>query len=104
MPSKLTSQERLELIITLSADSLSKARILSKITLTERPALRIAAEQIMKTVKDTHREIDTLNRAAHRNGKLDEVSMNRSLDKILKAARQINREVTNLLTKARQED
>lgn len=57
----------------------------------------------MKAVKETHRDIDALNSAAQHNGKLNEEAVNRSLDRILKAARQINREVTALLTKARTE-
>jgi uncharacterized protein YutE (UPF0331/DUF86 family) len=58
----------------------------------------------MKIVKDTHRSIDALNSAAHRNGKLDKATIDRSLDRILKAARQINREISTLLAKARDEE
>ncbi len=63
--------------------------------------MRIAAAEIVKTVRATHRDIQALNEGAQRNGKLDKAAMNRSLDRILKAARQINREVTSLLDKAR---
>ena len=55
----------------------------------------------MKTVKATRRDIDALNEGAQRNGKLDQATIDRSLDRILRAARQINREVTALLEKAR---
>jgi hypothetical protein len=55
----------------------------------------------MKTVKATRRDIRALNESAERDGKLDQATIDRSLDRILKAARQINREVSSLLRKAR---
>ncbi len=63
--------------------------------------LRSEAAQIMKTVKATHREIEALNEAAQQNGKLDKAALDQALDRILKAAREINREVTDLLAKTR---
>jgi hypothetical protein len=94
-------REKLELIIRLTADSLSKARELSKIALDGRPELRNTAAQIMKTVKATHRKIEALNEAAQQNGKLDEAALDQALDRILKAAQEINREVADLVAKAR---
>jgi len=55
----------------------------------------------MKTVKATREKIEALNEGAKRNGKLDKATMDRALDRILKAAEEINREVDNLLAKAR---
>lgn len=55
----------------------------------------------MKTVKTPHRNIPALHGRAQRNGRLDQATIDRSLDRILRAARQINREVTALLEKAR---
>lgn len=55
----------------------------------------------MKTVKATHREIEALNEATQQNGKLDKAALDRAMDRILKAAREINREVNDLLAKAR---
>ncbi len=93
--------DKLELIIGLTADSLSKARELSKIASDRRPELRSVAAQIMKTVKATHREIEALNEATQQNGKLDKAALDQAMDRILKAAREINREVNDLLAKAR---
>jgi hypothetical protein len=90
-------REKLELIIRLTVDTLSKARELSKIALEGRPELRNIAAQIMKTVKATHRKIEAVNEAAQQNGKLDTAA----LDRILKAAQEINREVADLVAKAR---
>ena len=55
----------------------------------------------MKTVKATHRKIEALNDAVQRNGKLDKATLDQALDRILKAAQEINREVNALLAKAR---
>jgi hypothetical protein len=55
----------------------------------------------MKTVKATRQTIEALNQAGRHNGRLDKAAVERSLDRILKAARQINREVSELLTRAR---
>ncbi len=92
---------KLELIVRLMADSLLKARELSRIALDRRPELRAIAAQIMKTVKTTHRKLAELNEAAEQNGKLDKATLDRALDRILTAAQEINREVDELLTKAR---
>jgi uncharacterized protein YicC (UPF0701 family) len=97
----MTPQDKIDAIVRVTADSLSKARNLSKIALDGRPELQAAAAEIMKTVKATRRDIDALNEAAQRDGKLDKPTLDRSLDRILRAARQINREVTALLEKAR---
>ncbi len=97
----MTSDEKIKLIVLLSADSLSKARALSRIALRGRPELQRAAAEIMKTAKATGRDIQALTEVAERDGKLDKATIDRSLDRILKAARQINREVTRLLAKAR---
>jgi hypothetical protein len=75
---------------------------LSRIALDARPELRATASQIMKTVKSTHEKIEALNEAAQQNGKLDKATLNQALDRILKAAQQINQEVDDLLTKARE--
>lgn len=74
--------------------------IRATIALDGRPELQAAAE-IMKTVKATRRDIDVLNEGAQRNGRLDQATIDRSLDRMLRAARQINRDVTALLEKAR---
>jgi len=42
-----------------------------------------------------------LNEATQQNGKLDKAALGQPLDRFLKAAREINREVTDLLVKAR---
>jgi hypothetical protein len=93
--------DKLELIIRLIEDSLSKALELSKIAANERPELRSVAAQIMKTVKATGKKIEALNAASNRNGKLDKATVDQALDRILKAADEINREVNDLLAKAR---
>ena len=72
-----------------------------KIALDRRPELRTVAAQIMKTAKAMHRKIEALNEATQQNGKLDKAALDQALDRILKAAREINREVTDLLAKAR---
>jgi hypothetical protein len=79
----------------------AKARQLSKIALDGRAELRSAAVQIMKTVKANHQKIEALNNAIQRNGKLDKKTLDEALDRILKAAREINHEVDDLLAKAR---
>jgi hypothetical protein len=56
----------------------------------------------MKTVKSTHEKIEALNEAAQQNGKLDKATLNQALDRILKAAQEINQEVDDLLAKARE--
>ncbi|HVN29603.1 MAG TPA: hypothetical protein VMT64_13990 [Candidatus Binataceae bacterium] len=81
--------------------ALSKARELSKISLADRPELRETAAGIMKAVKATRQKIDALNEGAKRNGKLDKATMDRALNRILRAAEEINREVDELLAKAR---
>jgi len=93
--------DKLELIIRLMADSLSKARALSRIALGGKPELRRAAAEIMKAVKANRQKIEALTEGARQNGKLDKATIDRSLDRILKAARTINREVDELLAKAR---
>jgi ferritin-like metal-binding protein YciE len=55
----------------------------------------------MKTVKTTQQKIEALNEASERNGKLDKAVLDEALDRILKAAQEINREVDDLLAKAR---
>lgn len=55
----------------------------------------------MKTVKATHRKIEALSDAVQRNGKLDKATLDQALDRILKAAQEINREVDALLATAR---
>jgi hypothetical protein len=55
----------------------------------------------MKTVKATHREIEALNEATQQNAKLDKAALDQALDRILKAAQEINRQGTDLLAKAR---
>jgi hypothetical protein len=55
----------------------------------------------MKTVKANHQKIEALNNATQRNGKLDKKTLDEALDRILKAAREINHEVDDLLAKAR---
>lgn len=92
---------KLELILGLIVDSLSEARELSSMGLDGRPELRSVAAQIMKTVKTTHQKIEVLNEASQRNGKLDKAVLDEALDRILKAAQEINREVDDLLVKAR---
>ncbi|HXW85472.1 MAG TPA: hypothetical protein VEJ86_13780 [Candidatus Binataceae bacterium] len=67
-----------------------------------RPELRDAARQIMKTVKATGQRLDRLSKTAQRNGRLDRAAIDRSMSRILKAAEEINREVSDLLEKARQ--
>jgi ferritin-like metal-binding protein YciE len=74
---------------------------LSKIASGERPELRSVAAPIMKTVKTTQQKIEALNEASERNGKLDKAVLDEALDRILKAAQEINREVDDLLAKAR---
>ena len=93
--------DKIELIGRLLVAALSKARELSKISLADRPELRKTAAEIMKAVKTTRQRIDALNEGAKRNGKLDKATMDRALDRILKAAEEINREVDQLLAKAR---
>jgi hypothetical protein len=97
----VTAEEKIGLIVGLMADSLSKARALSKIALDRRPELRSAAAEIMKTVKATRQRIEALAQIGQPNGRLDKSAVDRSLNRILKAARQINREVSELLDKAR---
>ena len=92
--------EKLQRILALTADSLAKARQPSKVSLDERPELRAVAAQIMKTVKATHQDLEALNEASQRNGKLDKAVLDSALDRILKAAQEINREVSDLLAKA----
>ncbi|MFI5352368.1 MAG: hypothetical protein ACHQZS_05325 [Candidatus Binatales bacterium] len=93
--------DKRELIVRLMADSLSKAQALSKIALDRKPELRRAAAKIVKAVKASRQRIEALTEVAHRNGKLDKATIDRSLDRILKAAQKINREVDDLLAKAR---
>lgn len=92
---------KLERIIVLTADSLSKARELSKIALDGLPELRGVAAQIMKTVKANRQQIERLDEASRHNGKLDKAAVDQALDRILEAAKVINDEVATLLTKAR---
>ncbi len=66
-----------------------------------KPELRRAAAEIMKAVKASRQKIEALPEIAHHNGKLDKATIDRSLERILKAARKINREVDDLLAKAR---
>jgi hypothetical protein len=93
--------DKREQIILLIADSLSKARALSRIALDGRPELRHAASEIMKTVKAIHQKIQDLSEVAQQNGKLDKETIDRNLDLILEAAKTINRAVDELLAKAR---
>jgi hypothetical protein len=92
--------EKLELIIRLLSDSLSKAQELSRIAPDGRPELQGAA-LIMKTVKATHQKIKALSEASGQNGRLDKAALDQGLDRILKAAQEINQEVNDLLVKAR---
>ena len=55
----------------------------------------------MKRVKATRQKIEALNDAAERNGKLDKATLDAALSRILKAAEEIDREVDDLLAKAR---
>jgi hypothetical protein len=93
--------DKIERVVRLLMAALSKARELSKISLDDRPELRGTAAAIMKAVKATRQKIDALNEGAKRNGKLGQATMDRALDRILKAAEEINREVDELLAKAR---
>jgi len=93
--------DKLELAIRLLRAALSKARELSKISLRDRPELRETAAAIMKTVKATGQKVEALSKAAQHNGNLDKHALDQALTKIVKAAEEINREVDQLLTKAR---
>ena len=93
--------DKIELALQLLRAALSKARQLSKISLEGRPELRATAAAIMKTVKETGRKIEALHEAAEHNGKLDKATLDRAWTRIVKAAEEINREVDELLTKAR---
>ncbi len=55
----------------------------------------------MRAVKANRQKIEALTEGARRNDKLDKATIDRSLDRILKAARTINREIDELLAKAR---
>jgi hypothetical protein len=55
----------------------------------------------MKKTRENQRERWTLANAVGTNGKLDKETLDRSLDRMLKAADEINRELDELLAKAR---
>ncbi len=93
--------DKREMIVRLMADSLSKAQALSRIGLEGKPELRRAAAGIMKAVKASRQKIEALTGVVHQNGKLNKATIDRSLDRILRAARKINREVDDLLARAR---
>ena len=93
--------DKIALVGQLLLAALSKAQELSKISLEGRPELRRTVAAIVKAVKATRLKIEALNEAAERNGNLDKAALDRALTRIVKAAEAINREVDELLAKAR---
>jgi len=55
----------------------------------------------MKKTSENQQKLQTLADAVGANGKLDKETLDRSLDRMLKAADEINRELDELLAKAR---
>jgi hypothetical protein len=57
--------------------------------------------ELMKKTSENQPKLQTLADAVGTNGKLDKETLDRSLDRMLKAADEINRELDELLAKAR---
>jgi hypothetical protein len=96
-----SAHDKLELIGRLVLEALSKARELSKITLDDKPDLRRRASELMKAARDSSEKIEALTEGHGKNGKLDKATLERGLDRIIKAQQEINRELDDLLAKAR---
>jgi len=78
---------------------LSKARALNALAL--EPPSRAKLGELMKKTSENQQKLQTLADAVGANGKLDKETLDRSLDRMLKAADEINRELDELLAKAR---
>ncbi len=76
-----------------------KARKLNAFTLPLDEKKRVAS--LMKKAANTRRKLEVLAGASGTNGKLDKATFERGLDRILKAMDEVNRELDELLAKAR---
>jgi hypothetical protein len=91
--------DKLETIVHLIRAALLKARKLNQFTLPLDEKKRVAS--LMKKAANTRRKLEALAEASGTNGKLDKPTFERGLDRILKAMDEVNRELDELLAKAR---
>jgi hypothetical protein len=93
--------DKLEKIGHLVLESLLKARELNTYPLDENSKQRLA--ELVKRTRENQQKLQQFVDVHGSNGKLDQETLDRSLDLMLKAADDISRELDKLLAKARGE-
>ena len=94
-----TYDDKLERIGHLCIEALLKASTLRGYPLDAQLKRQLA--KIMKTVRGTAKRIQNLADAASKNGILEKATAERVLDRVLKSLEEANRELDELLAKAR---
>jgi hypothetical protein len=92
--------DRRERFIHLLVEALGKARELKNFALD--PESRAKAARLMERVQKSRKTMEALNRASASNGKgLDKVTLDRALDRLIETMDAVNRELDDLLAKAK---
>jgi len=92
--------DKLERIVHLLVEALSKARKLSTLKLDSDSRKR--ASELMKRVSENQKSIQTLIRASEGNGKgLDKAELDSVLDDLIKTFEDTNRKLDHLIAKAK---
>ena len=91
--------DKLQRIVHLIVECLSKARELNKLPLDKRSKARVA--DLVKKTNENRKKLDSFVERHQTNGSIDPDELDRSLDLMLKAADDISRELDKLLAKAK---
>jgi hypothetical protein len=94
--------DRRERLIHLVLEALVKARELQAFALDEESKAK--AERLMERARKSHKTIEALNEVPSGNGKgLDKATLDSALDRLIETMEGVNRELDELLAKARGE-
>jgi hypothetical protein len=91
--------DKLQAIVHRVLEALSKARELNTLALD--PDAKASLAQLMKKTANSRKKLQAFANASATNGKLDKATLDRGLDRALKAIDEVNRELDELLAKAR---
>jgi hypothetical protein len=95
--------DRFEKFVHLVIGALAKARELRTFALD--PNSKAKAARLMERVQKSRKTMESLNRAASSNGKgLDKATLDSALDRLIETMDGVNRELDELLAKARGEE
>ncbi len=93
--------DRRERFVHLLVEALGKARELKNFALDAESKAKAA--RLMERVQKSRKTMEALNRASASNGKgLNKVTLNRALDRLIETMDGVNRELDDLLAKAKE--